>query len=63
MGAASPPGELLAPPGQLGAQPLDAVEPGRADGLVLVDHRALQLPHRLEGAAEAQGVRQREESL
>ena len=74
-------GQLLAPPGQLGAKALDAVEPGkvnhalfqirgpdmvapgRADRLVLVDDRALQLAHGLVGAVEAEPVEEGEESL
>ena len=39
------------------------VAPGRADRLVLVDDRALQLPHRLVGALEAERVDEGEESL
>ena len=41
----------------------DMVAPGRADRLVLVDDRALQLPHGLVGALEAQRVDEGEESL
>ena len=39
------------------------VAPGRADRLVLVDDRALQLLHRLVGALEAERVDEGEESL